>query len=78
MAAVKLTPVPMTWTGLDGTVYDLAHGLRDADGDVWVCLGWWYPFEGDPVPLMECASVGRTDLPDVIAAYGPLSKRDDD
>jgi hypothetical protein len=76
--SAKPAQPPTTWTAPDGTVYDLRHGLRDADGDVWVCLGWWQPFDGDPVPLVECDNAGRTDLPDAIASYGPMDPRDED
>jgi len=61
-----------TWTGPDGTVYDLGHGLRDADGDVWVCTGWFQPYEGDPVPFMEWSD-DRADLAEVVLRYGPLT-----
>lgn len=72
-------PVAALWTGPDGTIYDLGHGWRDRDGDVWVCLGWIVLFDGAPVPLMECDSVSeRTNLPEVIERYGPITMRTDD
>lgn len=67
-----------TWTGPDGTVYDLGHGWRDAEGDVWVCVGWWQPFEGDPVPLMVWDDAQPEPITDVIRQFGPLTPRTDD
>lgn len=68
----------MTWTGPDGTVYDLGHGLRDADGDVWICQGWFQPFDGDPVPVMVWGDEQPCHITEVIERYGPLAKRAED
>lgn len=75
--ATITTEPAMTWTGPDGTVYDLGHGLRDKEGDVWVCTGWFQPFDGDPVPVVEWNG-DRHQLPEVITMYGPLTKRAED
>lgn len=32
--------LPTTWTGEDGTVYDLTKPLRDQDGNYWHHVGW--------------------------------------
>lgn len=74
--AATATPA-MTWTGPDGTVYDLGHGLRDKDGDVWVCVGWFEPFDGAPIPAMEW-NYEQHPLTQVIECYGPLTKRAED
>jgi hypothetical protein len=67
-----------TWTGPDGAVYDLGHGLRDRDGAVWVCVGWFQPFDGSPVPVMDTDSIEHMELDCVIATFGPLEARTED
>lgn len=63
-----------SWTDAGGTTYDLTQGQRDRDGDVWVCEGWWEPFDGDRVPVMVWGT-DRETLPEVIRTYGPLTER---
>lgn len=72
-----LIETPTVWTDPgDGTTYDLAVPWRDADGDVWVCVGWLTPFDNEPaVPLMKF--IDFKELPELISEYGPLEVRRD-
>ncbi len=72
-----LTEAPAVWTDPgDGTKYDLAVPWRDADGDVWVCVGWLTPLDNEPaVPLMRF--IDFKELPELISEYGPLEVRRD-
>ncbi len=73
---LALLDPPAAWTDASvGVVYDLTHGWRDVDGDVWVCVGWLAPFDGgDPVPLMQRHTEFK-ELPELISDNGPLTAR---
>lgn len=60
------------WTAPDGTEYDLTVSYLDADGDTWTPIGWLVPFDGVPIPYLECKKLA-TDIEDVIGAFGPLT-----
>ena len=71
---------PATWTGHDGTVYDLTAPLIDRYDDHWHLAGWIHPTDDtDPLPLLSAYSAPGawitdvlTPLPLVITDYGPL------
>lgn len=64
-----------TWTpsgGAERRTYDLTISYRDANGDPWTPIGWLAPFDGVPVPYLECR--GRAaDIETVINECGPLT-----
>jgi hypothetical protein len=62
-----------TWTDSETHAdYDLTVEYRDAHGDPWVCVGWLTPFDGVPVPYMECRGTA-VDIETVIREFGPLT-----
>lgn len=73
-----------TWTGPDGTVYDLGHGWYDRFGSLAVCIGWIVPFDGERVPFIERCNGDPLDAPDLmempelIERFGPLTPRAED
>lgn len=68
-----------TWTEPygDGREYDLTVGYHDDGGDAWTCVGWLTPFDGVPVPYMECRGLA-TDIETVIRQFGPLTADTED
>ena len=73
--------ISTSWTDPDsGTVYDLTRRHVDRDDDTWAPTGWFYPFDGTPVPVATCYDYGTPEmsdvpLPTVISQYGPRRAR---
>lgn len=63
-----------TWTDEDGHVWDLTVGYHaEATADAWAPIGWLAPFDGVPVPYLECRGLA-TDIETVIREFGPLTR----
>ncbi|MFC8583196.1 phiSA1p31-related protein [Streptomyces sp. NPDC057217] len=54
-----------------GVVYDLTATYRDDEGDAWRFTGETH---SDGSPKLHCAGSYRTEIGDVLAAFGPLTK----
>lgn len=76
LAAAPTQPTPETWTDPSGQEYDLTIGYRDNIGDAWTPIGWLTPFDGVPMPYLECNGLA-TSIESVIEIYGPITPDSD-